>query len=306
MVDFGDISNELSILGRYRSARELSTFKGGGFAYTFLPTTIKEAVLLVAYLTKHNMQYAILGGGSNMLIADGICKTALVDFGRLTSVKVCGNFITALAGTPMSKIISEGRKHNLGGLEFLSGVPCTLGGAIKMNAGAFSSQIVDYLYTIDTLTVDIANCDKICNIRSNDDCKHFISSTHIDKTCFSYRHGWDEIVLEATLKLDKINKEESIKKSQKYLAIRKQTQPHQPSLGCTFKNGKIPSGKLIEECSLKGYKIGGAMISDKHANFIVNLGGATASDYLALKELAKERVYQNFSILLQEEFCLIE
>lgn len=306
MIDFSDISSKLGIYGKYKSAKELSTLKAGGIAYALVPSTVKQAVNLIAYLTKDNIPYAILGGGSNTLIADGICRTALVDFRHLNNIKISQNNIYTLAGTPISKIISEGRKFELGGLEFLSGIPALLGGAIKMNAGAFSSQMADYLHAIDILTLDNAICDNIPLSSISCNYQDLIKTITPQNLNLSYRHGIDNIILSAVLNLDKIHKEESIKKSQKFLAIRKQTQPHQPSLGCVFKNGRIPSGKLIEECGLKGYKIGGAMISDIHANFIVNASNATASDYLALADLAKERVYNTFGILMQEEFCLIK
>lgn len=305
MIDFSDISKQLAIQGKYKNAKELSTLKAGGIAYTFMPTTAREVVILIAYLTKHGIPFAILGGGSNTLISDGICKTALVDLKHLKGIKYTDNTLSALAGTPISAIISEGRKHQLGGLEFLSGIPARLGGAIKMNAGAFSSQTADYLHTIDILTLDNAICDKFPLDSISSNYQDFITPVTPRQQELSYRQGIDKIILSATLKLDKISKQNSIKKSQNYLNIRKQTQPPQPSLGCVFKNGRIPSGKLIEECGLKGYKKGGAMISDVHANFIVNVSNATANDYLALKDIAKERVYNTFDILMQEEFKLI-
>lgn len=304
-VDFSDISKQLAIQGKYKSAKELSTLKAGGIAYTFMPTTIKEVVILIAYLTKHDIPFALLGGGSNTLISDGICKMALVDLKQLNGVKRTGGTLSALAGTPISTIINEGRKHQLGGLEFLSGIPARLGGAIRMNAGAFSSQTADYLHTIDILSLDNAICDKFSLDSICSNYQDFITTVTPQKQALSYRQGIDKIILSATLKLDKINKQNSIKKSHDYLNIRKQTQPPQPSLGCVFKNSRIPSGKLIEECGLKGYKKGGAMISDVHANFIVNLFDATANDYLTLKDIAKERVYNTFDILMQEEFKLI-
>lgn len=305
MIDFSSIASRLAIQGGYKNAKELSTLKAGGIAYVFMPNSVKEAVSLIAFLTKTNTPYTILGGGSNLLISDRICKTALVDFRHLNNCKVNHDYLHSQAGARISKIMSEGRKHNLGGLEFLSGVPASLGGAIKMNAGAFSSQTADYLHTIDILNLDNTIIDKIHLSSSCSNYQDFIQTVSPQNYNLSYRHGIDNIILSAVLKLDNMQKEESIKISQQYLNIRKQTQPPQPSLGCVFKNTRIPSGKLIEECGLKGYKIGGAMISDIHANFIVNTSGATASDYLALVDIAKNRVYATFGILLQEEFKLI-
>lgn len=306
MSDFSDISKALNIDYALKSASELSTFSGGGMAYTLMPKTLLQATKAIAFLTKENIHFHILGGGSNLLISDGICKNILVDFKALNNVEINGDFITCQAGASLAKIIHVARVHSLCGLEFLSGVPCTFGGAIKMNASAFSSQIADYIHSIDILSCDIANCDKICNTQPQENLSTYFKRIYPQSQDFSYRRGIDGIVLNATLKLAKCDKKKSLELSKKYLAYRKHTQPNFPSIGCTFKNGKISSGKLIDECGLKGYKIGGAMISKTHANFIVNVQNATASDYLALVDLAKESVLKNFGISLEEEFKLVK
>lgn len=196
-------------------------------------------------------------------------------------------------GASVAKITFEGRKRGLGGLEFLSGVPCTLGGALKMNAGAFSSQIGDYVTKIDVLNLDCANFDKN-RIQNN------IREISINSKDLAYRKGVDGIVLKAELKLEKKSAEQSINEAREFLRKRQDKQPSLPSLGSVFKNGKIPSGKLIDDCGLKGVKIGGAQVSQKHANFIVNVGGASAKDYLALVALCKKKSLQSSAYCLKK------
>lgn len=241
----------------------------------------------------------MLGSGSNTLVCDGNCRQVLVCLKGLCGVKIEGEKVICEGGAIVSKITFEGRKRGLGGLEFLSGVPCTLGGALKMNAGAFSSQIGDYVTKIDILNLDCANCDK--NRTQNR-----IREISVNSKDLAYRKGVDGIVLKAELKLAKKSGEQSVNEAREYLRKRQEKQPSLPSLGSVFKNGKIPSGKLVDDCGLKGVKIGGAQVSQKHANFIVNVGGASAEDYLALVALCKKEVFEKFGILLEEEFVAIE
>lgn len=316
-----NIARRLQVTAAYRSARELSSFKGGGIAYVFEPDCTQRLIDLVAALDEENIPYKILGGGSNMLISDGICQCALISLARLNAVSLSDGYLCCEAGARISKIISEGRRHSLGGLEFLSGVPCSLGGALKMNAGAFSSQIGDYVYSIDILTPDFTNCDKIHHApASNDRIRQAATSNDKNRQApthysiatltkqdlhFAYRKGAHGLILSARLKLKDCTKESSLAIARDCLTKRRQAQPTLPSLGCVFKNGKSPSGLLLDKCGLKGTRRGDAEISRVHANFIVNLSSARAEDYLYLAALAKQRVYESYGIALEEEFCLI-
>lgn len=293
------IKSQTGVYGAWKSAKEISTFKGGGQAFVFYPQSVEKAVELIDVLRTENVDFSMLGSGSNTLVCDGNCKQILVCLKGLCGVKIEGEKVVCEGGASVAKITFEGRKRGLGGLEFLSGVPCTLGGALKMNAGAFSSQIGDYVTKIDVLNLDCANFDKI-RIQNN------IREISINSKDLAYRKGVDEIVLKAELKLEKKSAEQSINEAREYLRKRQDKQPSLPSLGSVFKNGKIPSGKLIDDCGLKGVKIGGAQVSQKHANFIVNVGGASAKDYLALVALCKKEVFAKFGILLEEEFVTIE
>lgn len=293
------IKSQTGVYGAWKSAKEISTFKGGGQAFVFYPQSEEKAVELIDVLRAENVDFSMLGSGSNTLVCDGNCRQVSVCLKGLCGVKFEGEKVVCEGGASVAKITFEGRKRGLGGLEFLSGVPCTLGGALKMNAGAFSSQIGDYVTKIDVLNLDCVNCDKN-RIQNN------IREININSKDLAYRKGVDGIVLKAELKLEKKSAEQSINEAREYLRKRQDKQPSLPSLGSVFKNGKIPSGKLIDDCGLKGVKIGGAQVSQKHANFIVNVGGASAKDYLALVALCKKEVFAKFGILLEEEFVTIE
>lgn len=293
------IKSQTGVYGAWKSAKEISTFKGGGQAFVFYPQSVEKAVELIDVLRSENVDFSMLGSGSNTLVCDGNCRRVSVCLKGLCGVKFEDEKVVCEGGASVAKITFGGRKRGLGGLEFLSGVPCTLGGALKMNAGAFSSQIGDYVTKIDVLNLDCANCDKN-RIQNN------MREISINSKDLAYRKGVDGIVLKAELKLEKKSAEQSINEAREFLRKRQDKQPSLPSLGSVFKNGKIPSGKLIDDCGLKGVKIGGAQVSQKHANFIVNVGGASAKDYLALVALCKKEVFAKFGILLEEEFVTIE
>ena len=289
------IAKETNVRGKWKSASEISTFKGGGKAFVIYPESVEKAIKTIGVLRSEKVDFSMLGKGSNTLVSDGECKQVLVSFKHINDVKIEGNFAVCEGGASIRKVVESGRKAGLGGLEFLSGVPCSVGGALKMNAGAFSSQIADYITKLYVLTPCCSNCDKM-RIEEKSACE-----------CdFSYRRGASGIVLKAELLLCGKSREQSICEAQSYLAIRRQKQPALPSLGSVFKNGETASGKLIDLCGLKGLKIGGAQVSQKHANFIVNTGGATASDYLDLANFCKKAVFEKTGITLEEEFKLVD
>lgn len=288
------IAKEQNCESLIADARQISTFKGGGKAWVFKPQNTEKLVELVRVLYDEKVPFFMLGKGSNTLINDGICESVLISTKALSKVEICGDFAQCECGVSVAKLISEGREKGLGGLEFLSGVPCSIGGAVKMNVGAFGAQIGDYIYKMHTLNLDCASCGTI-----------EVQEVCADDLHFSYRQGACGIVLDVVLKLAQKSADKSISEARRYLSFRHKKQPILPSLGSVFKNGKIPSGKLIENCSLKGEKRGGARVSDVHANFIVNEGGASAGDYLYLASLCKKRVYESTGVLLEEEFVTI-
>ena len=280
------------------SATLLSTFRGGGvLEHVFAPRNMQEATRLLAVFQSAGETPILLGGGSNVLIADGEVKTPVMLTRFLDKIRIANGYAFCECGAKVSAISRLAREYNLGGLEFLTGVPLTIGGAVKMNASAFGRQIFDFVEGVFVFSraCGVQECEyaHICEIKREE----------ID---FGYRKGVDGIVLGAKLKLERVDKSASLEMAREYLSMRRAKQPIEPSLGSVFKNGDIPAGKLIEECGLKGKQIGGAKISEKHANIIVNTGGATASEYLALVRLCEIEVKTKFNIQLEREFKLIK
>ena len=351
------IFKELQIEYGIKNAREISTYKGGGDAVVARPDSVEKLCECVALLKDEKVKFAMLAKGSNTLVSDGLCETVLIDTKGLKDVEICGEYAYALCGASVRKMVEKGREKGLCGLEFLSGAPCSVGGAVKMNASAFLTQTSDYVDELYILNLDCANCNKIesgnekCktqdllsvgNCKTQDllsvgNCKtqdllpadiqktqdfsigvngEFFEHTGIGELIekgvvrvvkgseigWGYRKGAWGIVLGAKMRLRSANVGESERLARFYLEKRREKQPALPSIGSVFKNGKIASGKLIEECALKGMKIGGAMISEKHANFVVNIGGGSASDYVLLANECKRRVFERFGVELEEEY----
>lgn len=260
------------------SAERLSTYKGGGVVETlYLPETEEEFVSVTAGAF-------ILGGGSNVIISDGEIATPVVSTRLLNDVEVEDGVVYAEAGARVSKVASVAREFGLGGLEFLAGVPATVGGIVKMNAGAFSSETKDYVLKIKVLNAGNAK---------------WLDRDEID---WGYRKGATGTVLAVLFGLEKTSAECSKDKALRCIERRRETQPQQPSVGSVFKKAELPAGKYIDLAGLKGTRIGGAMISPVHANFIVNVGGGSAEDYIALAELCERRVKEKFGITLEREF----
>lgn len=325
MKDFEEIRNLLKVEGRVCEGRELSTFKGGGRAFVYMPKNEGEFVKIYSALKEENKGIYILGGGSNTIVKDGICKSAIISTRGLDNVEVVGKSVICECGASVAKVTRVAREHGLGGLEFLSGVPCSVGGAIRMNAGAFSSQTNDYIDEITILNGDYENSrrfgigetsskieskNNVERMNTNEDYEKLNHVERVkingDDRVYGYRNGEKNIVLSAVLKLREMPIEESVALSKKYVDERRRKQPSLPSVGSVFKNGEVASGMLIEKCGLKGVRIGGAQISQKHANFIVNVGGGSASDFLALVDICKHRVFDEFGVILHEEFEIVD
>jgi UDP-N-acetylmuramate dehydrogenase len=278
------------------SLAEYTAFKIGGKArYFFEAKNIKELILAIKAAKKMKMPFFILGGGSNLLVSDKGFNGLVLKI-KNKGIKVCGTKIIAEAGVFMGQLLNATVKSGLSGLEWSSGIPGTIGGAICGNAGAFGKSMKDSVCSIEVL--DTKNL-KIKVFR-NKDCK------------FDYRKSFfknknDLIIILAVLALKKGNKSEINEKIKEYSDHRIKTQPlDYPSAGSVFKNPKgFFAANLIEECGLKGERIGKAEVSKKHANFIVNLGGAKARDVEKLIKLIKEKVKDKFKIALEEEIRIL-
>lgn len=274
------------------SAATLTTFKGGGFARVFYPNDLNRFAEVLNGLTSCGFKPFILGGGSNTIIADGYIKTPIVSTKRLKRIETYKEKVYAECGAKIAKVAEKFRQTGRGGFEFLSGVPATVGGAIRMNASAFGAETEDYICEITTLNVD---CDSFEVVT--------LDKSQID---LGYRRGFDGVILGALLSPSGISAEQSRELANSYIAARRQKQPAKPSCGSVFKNGSEAAGKLIDECGLKGRACGGARISSMHGNFIVNDGGATAGDFISLVRLCEETVYKRFGIALEREFVYLK
>lgn len=274
-----------------------TTMKVGGPCDAIVfPTSIHEIKEIINYCKKENIKYYVIGNGSNLLVKDEGIHALVIKIGyRFSSINVNGNMITALAGAAMPSLSQIAKKNAFKGVEFACGIPGTIGGGVKMNAGAYGSQISDILF-------DVTYMDDELNIKSltNKECN------------FGYResifiHNPDYIILSATFKLDKGNVEEIDTKMKENSLARKTKQPLEyPNFGSVFKRPEgYFVGKLVDDAGLRGYKIGGAQVSEKHTGFIVNLGNATCKDVLVLIEYVQETVYNKFNVKLIPEVVII-
>lgn len=276
--------------------KNYSTFKIGGKAEYFYKTKNKnDLVQAVLESKKNNLNFFVLGNGSNLLISDGgfrgvVIKNQSSNF--VLQQKKEKLKIICDAGLPLAKIVAETTNRGFSGLEWAIGIPGTFGGAIYGNAGAFGDSIADIIKIVEVF--DVKN-NKILHFK-NKNCK------------FSYRgsifkKNKNLIILSADIILKKDKKSKIKERIKKNLNYRNLHQPlNFPSIGSIFKNPKkLSAGKLIEECGLRGKMMGKAQISKKHANFIVNLGNATSKDILKLIKLAKKSVKKKFRVILEEE-----
>jgi len=300
------------------SLAEYNTFKIGGKAQYFFIARNKDNLIKAIKAAKNlKLPFFILGKGSNILFSDKGFKGLVVNF-KFSKCDFKKNKVYAGAGVMLNKLVKLAKKENLAGMEWAIGIPGTLGGAIYGNAQSFfvrMSDIVESVEALDKRTLEIKNF-------SNEGC------------CFSlknsiFKKNKNLMIISAVLKLKKGGKKGIEKRIKDYLSYRRTRHPLKfPSAGSVFinteirienpellkrfpelkefnKKGVIPSAYLIEKCGLKGRKIGRAQISDKHANFIINLGGAKAKDVLALINLAKQEVKKKFGISLREEIQII-
>lgn len=283
-----------SLKGRVKRAEALSkhtSFRIGGKADFFIePEDSEDLRLLLNHAKKNKFKLLFIGSGSNILPKDGELKEIVVHLNSVNFAKVKfeNNYCVAGSGVALAKLIRQAALHGLGGLEFLAGIPGTVGGAVIMNAGAWGKEVADSLEEVSVM-----------------DYNGKVKALNRNKIKFAYRSsGLDKyIILGARFKLSKVAPIKIKSKIEKYLKERSISQGFlSPNAGSIFKNPKNnTAGKLIELCGLKGRSAGGAVISDKHANFILNRNHAKAKDVLKLMKLAKIEVKRNFKISLEPE-----
>lgn len=260
------------------------------------PSSVEIFCSLLHKIKLNNYKFTILGNGTNCYFCDNYNGIVLCTK-YLDSILVNDNLIVAMCGANLSNLCAMALFHSLSGLEFAYGIPGTVGGALYMNAAAFGGAIGDLVEK--TVVYDIES-DTVLELDNKT--QRFSSK----KSIFSENKSF--VVLQSCLKLTRAEYDTVKSKMQEYSKKRKDTQPlNMPSSGSAFKrsNGIIPS-LLIDKCGLKGYKIGGAEVSKKHAGFIVNSGGATAQNINDLLSYIKAKVLKEFDVNLEEEIIYIE
>ena len=275
--------------------RNYTTYKlEGKVACVYFPEDVTELEDLILMLKKEDKKHKILGNGSNLIISskyDGV----LIKLEKFDKLDIDGNIVTVGSGYMLPKLALECAKKNLSGLEFASGIPGTIGGAIYQNAGAYGEQMDKVIKSVTVL-------DNQGNIKKLN--KEELQLGYRDSIL---KHE-NLICLEVMLEL-KLDSYENIKqKMHDNLLNRKEKQPLEyPSAGSVFRNPPgYSAGKLIEDAGLKGFKVGDAMVSLKHANFIVNVGHASGEDVLQLIKIIQEKVRDETGILLEVEQEVLE
>ena len=292
------VSENTTILLEEDMAKHTS-FKTGGKADVYCKVAcIEDLKAIKKIVDKFNIPMCIIGNGSNVLVRDGGIRGIVVKL-NLQQVTIQKEdegkvLVTAQAGIPLTVLARKLQKEGVSGLEFASGIPGTVGGAIRMNAGAHGGEMKDVIKTTTYMNSE----GKIKTIENQ---------TH----AFAYRDSMfvhqDNIILETTLELEQGNKEQIENKMKEYAEWRKEKQPIEyPSAGSTFKRGDgFITAMLIDQCGLKGYQIGGAEVSTKHAGFIINKENATTKDILELIDYVKEQVKKKFDKDIELEVQVI-
>ena len=245
---------------------------------------------LVEFFRRRDVPWRVLGGGSNLLVADDGLPQVLVHLARGEAISFQGNRAQVPAAANLGTTVMECARRNLGGMEGLIGVPGSVGGALRMNAGAYGTEIGD---VVRALTVYRGSTGQIETLKT-------------EKVRFEYRHtsfAPDDILLSVLLELPERPYEQILERVKQCNQKRRASQPiNEKSAGCIFKNPPgLSTGKMIDELGLKGTRLGGAVISERHANFLVNRYQAAASDILKLMELIRERILKAYGVELEEE-----
>lgn len=274
------------------SLKKFTSYKVGGQAKVIVyPKDTKKLIELLKLIKHYNINYKVLGNGSNLLFSDKDYNGVLIKLDEFDQLEFQGNNITVGAGYSLMKLASFATRKSLAGLEFASGIPGTVGGAVYMNAGAYKSDMGYIVKKVKVLTPDF----KIISMTNSELNFHYRTSFFQKNTGF--------ICLEATISLVHGKKEKLIEVNRDRKQRRLNEQPLEyPSAGSVFRNPEgMASGKLIDDLGLKGLCKGDAQISEKHANFIINKGNAKANDIKELMEFTKNLVKEKYNVDLKIE-----
>lgn len=287
----------MSLIKQNVNLSQYVSFKASGSAKYFAePQNMDELIKCLQFAKDEKIEYFILGKGSNVLVKESGISKLCIRLTKFDGLEIDGEYITAKAGTTTAKVASEARRNSLAGFEEIGGIPGTIGGAVFMNAGAHGKEMCEVLISSSYLDTS-GNIITITNEQHD----------------FSYRHSFYKenpqyIILEAKIKLKKDAEANILARTHELKNERITKQPLEyPSAGSTFKrpgNGMFV-GQILEEMGLKGYSVGGAKISKKHAGFVINRNNATATDIINLIEYIKKEVLEKKSVSLECEVMII-
>ena len=277
---------------------DYSTFRiGGKTDIALFPTTVEQLSLQLSMLAQSGLKYKVVGNGSNVLFSDAGFRGVMVFTTEMKQYRFDAQTLYAQSGAGLARVCNDASRQGYEGFAFGCGIPGTVGGGVYMNAGAYGGQISDVLVSSEVF----------------DTSHNRVFTLDADAHEFSYRHSVfadhpEYVVLSSTFALRQGDADQIMQKVKEQATARREKQPlNFPSAGSTFKRPEGHfAGKLIEDAGLKGTRVGGAVVSEKHAGFVVNDGGATAADVLALVALIKERVFAQFGVRLECEFEYIE
>lgn len=282
-----------------QSMKEYTSLRVGGLGDAIVfPEDLEDLIGTVKYLSGEDIPYFILGNGTNLLVRDGGIRGVVIalsnGFKRVELLKQANfSLVFAEAGVPLVSLIRFAIDHSLSGLEFAAGIPGTVGGGLVMNAGGSLGELKDI-----TQSVTILNPRGEITTKKQEDLRFSYRKLELPKK---------SIILSAVFRLKVDNQSHIRERIQKILIRRKETQPLDlPNAGSIFKNPEgVSAGKLIDEVGLKGTQIGNAKVSELHANFILNVGNATAQDILTLIEEIQQKVYRKTGFMLEPEIRIV-
>ena len=279
------------------SLKRYNTYRLDAFCkYLVFPDNKEKLRDLVKFLSLENIKYVVLGNGSNVIFVNDYYDGVVILLNKFNKINVIGNMVLVEAGYSLPKLALEVSRMGFSGLEFAAGIPGFVGASIAMNAGAYNSSMEEVVESVMVLDPEF----------------NFVELTN-DKLDFSYRSSLFKkekgyIIVSAVIRLEDGNSEELIEKINSRRTKRMTSQPlDMPSAGSVFRNpDNMYAGELVEKCGLKGHSIGGAMVSLKHANFIVNSGNAKGRDIVTLIDKIKNEVDDKFGVELILEQIIID
>jgi len=284
-----------TLISSHEPLAKRTTLRVGGSADLYVePASEADLAAVLCFCRRRDRPFLVLGRGSNLLVKDGGFRGVVICLAQpqFSRIQVADSLLRCGAGARLKAVAVEAKRNGLAGLEFLEGIPGTVGGALRMNAGAMGAAIFDLVESVRLMDLDGAVHERAA--------REFTAGY---RSCPSLRN---HIALTAVVRGEPGDREAIEQRMNEYSRKRWHSQPAAPSAGCMFRNPPaIPAGRLIDELGLKGTRVGGAAVSAEHANFIVNDGTATARDVLALIELVRQRARVERGIELDPEVEIV-